>query len=87
MKWIKRERINIDRVGCRWLIRNLLPPEAEFVFLPHDTDSERIDFGTTFLVPNHELRNDREDVSFSSILKRCNLTDPARLLLRKILCR
>jgi hypothetical protein len=37
MKWIKRERINIDRVGCRWLIRNLLPPEAEFVPVPHDT--------------------------------------------------
>jgi hypothetical protein len=85
MKWIKRERIKVDRVGCRWLIRNFVDPAAEFVFFPHDTDRVGIDFGTTFDVPNCELGHHREDVSFNSILKRYNLADPALLLLGQII--
>jgi hypothetical protein len=84
MKWITRERIKVDRVACRWLIRNFVDPAAEFVFLPHDTDRVRIDFGTTFGVPNCELGHHREDLSSISILKRYNLTDPALLLLGQI---
>jgi hypothetical protein len=84
MKWIKRERINVDRVACRWLIRNFVDPAAEFVFLPHDTDWERSDFRTTFGVPNCELGHHREDLSSTSILKRYNVADPALLLLGQI---
>src|SRR5438477_546442 len=38
MKWITREKIKVDRVACPWLIKKFVDPEAEFVFLPHDTD-------------------------------------------------
>ncbi|HEU0007697.1 MAG TPA: chromate resistance protein ChrB domain-containing protein, partial [Terriglobia bacterium] len=38
MKWITRERIKVDRVACPWLIQKFIDPEAEFVFLPADTN-------------------------------------------------
>ena len=42
MKWITREKIKVDRVACPWLIKKLVDPDAEFVFLPHDTNWARI---------------------------------------------
>jgi hypothetical protein len=69
MKWITREKIKVDRVACPWLIRKFVDPEAEFVFLPRETDRAGIDNGIVFDVPNCELGHHGEDVSFNSILK------------------
>ena len=84
MKWITREKIKVDRVACPWLIRNFIDSDAEFVFLPRDTDWAKIDSGTVFDVPNCELGHQGEDVSFNSILKKYELTDPALRLLAEI---
>jgi hypothetical protein len=84
MKWITREKIKVDRVACPWLIRNFVDSEAEFIFLPRETEWEKIDNGTVFDVPNCELGHHGEDVSFNSILKKYNLTEPALLLLGEI---
>jgi len=84
MKWITREKIKVDRVACPWLIRNFVDSEAEFVFLPRETEWEKIDNGTVFDVPNCELGHHGEDVSFNSILKKYNLTEPALVLLGEI---
>src|SRR6516165_5421394 len=84
MKWITREKVKVDRVACPWLIRKFVDPQAEFVFLPHDTDWNNIREGTVYDVPNCELGHHGEDVSFDSILKKCRLTDPALLLLAQI---
>jgi hypothetical protein len=84
MKWITREKIKVDRVACPWLIRNFVDPEAEFVFLPPQTEWGKIDDETVFDVPNCELGHHGEDVSFNSILKKYNLTEPALLLLGEI---
>ena len=84
MKWITRERIKVDRVACPWLIRNFVDPEAEFVFLPRVTDWSTLEDGTVFDVPGCELGHHGEDVSFNSILKKYQLTDPALLLLGEI---
>ena len=43
-----------------------------------------MDNGTVFDVPNCELGHHGEDVSFNSILKKYNLTEPALLLLGEI---
>src|SRR6266481_5844913 len=43
MKWITREKIKVDRVACPWLIRNFVDSEAEFVFLPRETEWEKMD--------------------------------------------
>jgi hypothetical protein len=36
MKWITRERIQVNRTATCWLIRRFLDPEAEFIFVPAD---------------------------------------------------
>jgi hypothetical protein len=75
----------VDRVACPWLIRNFVDPEAEFLFLPRDTDWARITGGIVYDVPNCELGHHGEDVSFNSILKKYKLTDTALLLLGEIM--
>jgi hypothetical protein len=84
MKWITRENVKVDRVACPWLIRNFIDPEAEFVFLPRNTDWSKIDYGIVFDVPNCELGHHGEDVSFNSILKKYRLNDPALFLLGEL---
>lgn len=84
MKWITREKIKVDRVACPWLIRNFIDREAEFFFLPRDTDWSKIDNGIAFDVPKCELGHHGQDVSFNSILKKYDLRDPALLLLGEI---
>jgi hypothetical protein len=84
MKWITREHVKVDRVACPWVIRKFIDPQAEFVFLPQDTDWSKIDDGHLYDVPNCELGHHGEDVSFDSIVKKHGLTDPALLLLAEI---
>ena len=84
MKWVTREKIKVDRVACPWLIRHFVDPQAEFVFLPRETDWSVIHDGIVFDVPNCELGHHGEDVSFNSILKKYNLNDPALALLGEI---
>jgi hypothetical protein len=81
MKWITREKIKVDRVACPWLIRNFIDRDAEFLFLPNDTDWSQVDDGNVFDVPNCQLGHHGDDVSFNSILKKYRLTDPALDLL------
>jgi hypothetical protein len=83
MRWITRERVKVDRVACPWLIRKFIDPDAEFLFLPHDTDWSRID-GTVFDVPGAELGHHGEGVSFDAILDKYQLHDPALRLLAEI---
>ena len=84
MKWITREKIKVDRVACPWLIRKFIDPEAEFAFRSRETDWSKIDDGIVFDVPNCEFGHHGDDVSFNSILKRYDLTDPALILLGEI---
>jgi hypothetical protein len=84
MKWITREKIKVDRVACPWLIKKFIDPDAEFAFLPRETDWSRTDSGIVFDVPKCELGHQGKDVSFNSILKKYELTDPALELLGEI---
>ena len=84
MKWITREKIKVDRVACPWLIRKFIDADAEFVFLPRNTNWAALENGIVFDVPNCELGHYGEDVSFNSILKKYHLNDPALLLLGEI---
>jgi hypothetical protein len=86
MKWITREKVKVDRVACPWLIRKFVDPEAEFIFVPaEDVMAESKEIGATpFDVTGCELGHHGEDVSFNSILKRYQLTEPALELLGEI---
>ena len=84
MKWITREKIKVDRVACPWLIRKFVDPQAEFIFLPQETDWSAVTDGILFDVPHCELGHHGEEVSFNSILEKYNLTEPALILLGEI---
>ena len=84
MKWVTREKVKVDRVACPWLIRRFIDPDAEFVFLPQDTDWAGVVDGTVFDVPGCELGHHGEDVSFDSFLKKYNLREPALMLVAGI---
>jgi len=36
MRWVTRARPKTDRIACPWLIRRVIDPHAEFVFVPAD---------------------------------------------------
>jgi hypothetical protein len=84
MKWITREKVKVDRVACPWLIKKFIDPEAEFIFLPANTDWSTITGGNVYDVPGCELGHHGEDVSFNTLLKRYNLTDLALVLLGEL---
>ena len=84
MRWITREKVKVDRVACPWLIKKFVDPHAEFVFLPGNTNWKTITDGIVYDVPDCELGHHGEDVSFNSILKKYNLTDPALELLGEL---
>ena len=87
MKWITREDVHVDRVACPWLIRKLVDPDAEFLFVPADqvmTVAEK-EKATPFDVKGVELGHHGKECSFDAILKKFGLgTDPALLLLARI---
>ena len=83
MRWVTREKVKVDRVACPWLIRRFIDPEAEFVFLPRDTDWSRVD-GIVYDTPDVELGHHGENVSFDAILDKYGLNDPALRLLADI---
>ncbi len=84
MKWITREKVKVDRVACPWLIQRFIDPDAEFVFLPKDTNWTAVSDGTVYDVPDCELGHHGEEVSFDAILRKYGLADPALALLAQI---
>ncbi len=34
MRWVTRERPKTDRIACPWLIRRVIDPDAEIVYVP-----------------------------------------------------
>ncbi len=85
MKWVTREKAKVDRIACPWLISKFVDAEAEFLFLPHDTDWSALREGTVFDVPNAELGHHGELCSFDAIIARYGLDqDRALIELAKI---
>ena len=86
MKWITREKVKVDRVACLWLIKKFVDSQAEFIFVPaNQVEAKARELSATpFDIDGCELGHHGEDVSFNSILKKYNLTDPALVLLGEI---
>ena len=77
MKWVTREKIHVDRVACPWLIKRFIDPEAEFIFVPGNTDPATIREGTPFDMKGVELGHHGEKCSFDAFVEKYNITDPA----------
>jgi hypothetical protein len=84
MKWITREKIKVDRVACPWLIKRFIDADAEFVFLPADTDWSALKDGTVYDVAGCELGHHGEQVSFDAILNKFEIRDADLMLLAEI---
>jgi len=84
MRWITREHAKVDRIACPWLIRKYIDAEAEFIFLPADTEWQAITDGIVFDVPDCELGHHGAECSFDAIMRKYQLDDPALVELAKI---
>ncbi len=79
MKWITRQNLHIDRTSCPWLIRRYIDPDAEFVFVPADTDPATLD-GHTFDMRGAEYSHADGQCTFQVMLNRHGLDDDPALV-------
>jgi len=77
MKWVTREKVHVDRVACPWLIKRFIDPDAEFLFVPRDTDSSTIKVGTPFDMKGVELGHHGDKCSFDAFMEKYDIQDPA----------
>ena len=85
MKWVTREKVKVDRVACPWLIKNFIDPEAEFIFVPKDTDPSVIDYGTPYDMKGVEMGHHGDECSFDAFMKKYNLgSDLALVAVQKV---
>jgi hypothetical protein len=87
MKWVTRERVQVDRVACPWLIRKFIDPQAEFLFVPADQVAAVAarEGATPYDVKDAELGHHGPECSFDAIVKKYGLaSDPVLVLLGKI---
>ena len=80
MKWVTWENVGVDRIGCAWLIRRFIDPDAELLFIaagrqPLPLDAEPFD------IPGTRLSHHAGRSSFHTIVREYGLDDP---VLRRI---
>src|SRR5213592_1432100 len=71
MKWITREKVQVDRVACPWLIKRFIDAQAEFIFVSAgQVEAKARELkATPFDIPGCELGHHGEEVSFDSFPK------------------
>ncbi len=84
MRWATREKAKVDRIACPWLIKRFVDKDAEFLYLPRDTDWMQSKDAIPYDVPGVELGHHGSECSFDAFIKKYKLTDPALALLAKI---
>jgi hypothetical protein len=85
MKWHTRQHAHVDRTACPWLIRRSIDPDAEFVFVPGETDPATLD-GQTFDMRGADYSHEGALCTFQVMLARHALTaDPALVEMGRII--
>jgi hypothetical protein len=79
MRWITRRNAHVDRTSCPWLIRKLIDPQAEFVFVDQTTDLSNLD-GHTFDMRGAEYGHEGDLCTFQVMLDRHALCGDAALV-------
>lgn len=74
MRWATRPRCHVDRLGCAWLLRRFIDPQAEFVFVDNAADIPGD--ATAFDMRGVQLSHHDGDCSFETILRIYQLDDP-----------
>jgi len=75
VKWVTWENIGVDRMGCSWLIRKHIDPDAEFLFVP--MNQKLLPEGAEpFDIPGVRLSHHQGHCTFHTMLDEYKLTDP-----------
>jgi len=72
MKWVTWENVGVDRMGCAWLIKRFIDPEAEFTFIPAGQPAQD---GEAFDIPGARLSHRRGHCTFHTTLREYDLKD------------
>ena len=84
MKWVTWTGVGVDRMGCAWLIRRWLDPEAQFVFVPEGSSTVPAD-AEPFDIPGVRLSHHGGHCSFHTLLAANDLHDPALARIARII--
>jgi hypothetical protein len=80
MKWVTWENVGVDRMGCAWLIRRFIDPDASFDCVP--AGQQILPPGAEpFDIPGTRLSHHDGHSSFHTIVLEHRLDDP---ILRRI---
>jgi hypothetical protein len=80
MRWVTWENVGVDRIGCAWLIRRFIDPDAEFLFVAAE-DHRLPRAAEPFDIPGTRLSHHDGHSSFHTIVREYSLDDP---ILRRI---
>ena len=77
--WISRERPQVDRTACPWLIRRFIDRDARFVYLPADEVLKQAQTmgAVAYDIVGAPLSHQGEFCSFDALLHAFDLTPPA----------
>lgn len=88
MKWITRQRIQVNRTATCWLVTRFIDPEAEFVFVPADEVAalQQETGATGFDAPNatYPHQNGEGLCSFASLVREQLAHDQALVEMARI---
>lgn len=83
MRWVTWEGVGVDRMGCAWLIRKHIDPQAEFLFIPRGAtpppEAEAFD------IPGVRLSHHGGHCSFHAVLEQYGLADPVLARIARII--
>jgi hypothetical protein len=75
MNWVTWQNVGVDRIGCAWLVRRFVDPDAEFDFVP-EGGKPAADAGEPFDIPGVRLSHHGGHCSFHAIVNEYKLADP-----------
>lgn len=75
MKFVTRENVGIDRMGCAWLVRRFVDPDAQFFFVPEGAKALP-EGAEPFDMPGARLSHHGGHCSFVTMLGHFKLSDP-----------
>jgi len=88
MKWITRERIQVNRTATCWLIRRFLDSEAEFIFVPADQvaaiQGQTGATGFDALGATYPHQDEQGLCSFAALVRERQAHDPVLLEMARI---
>ena len=81
MRWLTWQNVGVDRIGCAWLIRRYIDPQAEFEFIPEGQRPPQTGGGEPFYIPGVRFSHHQGHCSFHTFLDEYKIADP---VLRRI---